>query len=163
MQADPLLIKAVIKVESNNNPNAVGPETRYGTAKGLMQLIDSTGHEWMVRLRLGEDPVDDYQPFDPDQNVAIGSAYLSDLLSLHGGSVRKALASYNWGRGNLSRLSKRLQSASWEVLEPHLPEETREYVQKILTEYSRLLKEAGYETASEHGRVGPDLEVKKVV
>ncbi len=84
---DPALITAVIRVESNGDPNAIS----HAGAKGLMQLIDSTADDYGVN-----------DSFDPQENVRAGSRYLKDLLDRFE-SLPLALAAYNAGPGNVMR------------------------------------------------------------
>lgn len=78
---DPLLIEIIIRYESNFNPEAVSPVG----AGGLMQLMPETAQA------LGVSDV-----FNPDQNVAGGTHYISiQLENFH--SVPLALAAYNAG------------------------------------------------------------------
>lgn len=101
---DSALVDAVVMQESAGKANAIGPRTKYGNAKGLMQLLDSTGKEWHKKLGLkGE-----YDPFNAEQNKAIGTAYLDSLTSRYEGSVPLGLAAYNWGMGNLEKAFDKL-------------------------------------------------------
>ena len=106
---DPNLVRAVIKVESNFNPNAV---SRKG-AMGLMQLMPQTARQLNVT-----------NPFDPEQNVDAGVRHLKQLMQSYGGDVKLTLAAYNAGQGAVAR------SAGV----PHIAE-TRNYVRRITQLY----------------------------
>jgi soluble lytic murein transglycosylase-like protein len=106
---DPNLVRAVIKVESNFNPNAV---SRKG-AMGLMQLMPQTARQLKVA-----------NPFDPQQNVDAGVRHLKQLMENYGGDVKLTLAAYNAGQGAVAR------SAGV----PHFAE-TRNYVKRITQLY----------------------------
>ena len=85
---NPALIRAVIATESAFDALAVSP----AGALGLMQLMPALAEELGV-----------LDPFDPRQNIMAGTRYLSELLRMHSGNVRLALASYNAGPGAVSR------------------------------------------------------------
>src|SRR3984893_12523926 len=106
---DPNLVRAVVKVESNFNSNAV---SRKG-AMGLMQLMPSTARS-----------LNDTNPLDRDQNVDAGVRHLKQLLENYGGDVNLTLAAYNAGAGAVARSSG----------VPHYAE-TQNYVRRITNLY----------------------------
>lgn len=139
------LVNAVIKIESNGDPNAVSP----AGAQGLMQLMPATGKEWHAKL-YNDRP---YDPFDPNMNRLIGTAYLHWLIDRMP-TVRHALAAYNWGIGNIWRAMRRAQSEKYSNIETLLPQETRAYVGKVIDAYFELLQDKKVNDPS----VGSDLE-----
>lgn len=112
---DPALIKAVIKVESDFDPQAV---SKAG-AMGLMQLMPGTATDLKVQ-----------DPFNPHENITAGTSHLSDLLSRFDGNLTLALAAYHAGEKRVRRHGK-------------IPpiEQTHRYVEKVLSAYQRYQEE----------------------
>jgi soluble lytic murein transglycosylase-like protein len=79
---DPLLIQAVIAVESNFDAKAVSRKS----AQGLMQLLPGTAARLAVK-----------NAFDPGQNIRAGAQYLREMLDRYRNDLPLALAAYNAG------------------------------------------------------------------
>jgi hypothetical protein len=102
---DPLLVRALIQVESNYQARA---KSRKG-AMGLMQLMPATARVYKVR-----------NPFDPKANIEAGIKHLKSLIDRFG--VELGLAAYNAGAGAVTRFNG---------IPPY--RETRNYVARILS------------------------------
>jgi soluble lytic murein transglycosylase-like protein len=127
---NPELVRAVIKAESNGNPQAV---SRKG-ALGLMQLMPSTAMELGVK-----------DVFSPQDNLDAGVRYLRSLLQRYNGDLDRALAAYNAGAGAVDRARG-------------VPRyrETQDYVKKITKSYRDASQAAAhpiYRTTDAQGRV----------
>ena len=101
-----------------------GPATKYGTAKGEMQVLDGTNRD----PGFGVQPAADDSP---EERARVGRDYLAAMVREYDGDVSKALAAYNWGPGNLDEAVKEhgpnwLQAA---------PQETRSYVERGVREF----------------------------
>jgi soluble lytic murein transglycosylase-like protein len=85
---DPRLVRAVIQVESGYNHRA---RSNKG-AMGLMQLMPDTAVELAV-----------FHPYDVEENLRGGIAYLRQMIDAFQGSIEMALAAYNAGPGAVER------------------------------------------------------------
>lgn len=133
---DPLLVAAVINVESKFRPEA---QSKKG-AKGLMQVMDTTAL-WAAET-MGLEAFEAEQLYDPQTNVRIGCWYLSRLLQQYGGDLSLALAAYNGGSGNVARWLGDPACSSDGVTLDSIPfPETAAYVQRVTEQteaYGRL-------------------------
>lgn len=102
------LLSSVAATESGGDPFAVSPKG----AKGPFQFMDGTARD------LGLKGMDVY---DPHKSADAAARYLRYLLDATGGDLEKALASYNWGLGNVQKKGM-----------DNLPSETRNYVPKVM-------------------------------
>ena len=109
---DKNLVLAIIKQESNFNPNAVSS----AGAKGLMQLMDFNSEAYGVK-----------NPFDIEENINAGVKHIKSYLDLYNGNVEMALMAYNAGPGTVSRRGVTSASDLYKM-----PEETQNYVPKIM-------------------------------
>ncbi|CAH3781180.1 lytic transglycosylase domain-containing protein [Klebsiella pneumoniae] len=103
------LLRSVAITESGGNQFAVSG----AGAQGMFQFMPGTARDMGLR---GNDV------FDPIKSAEAAARYLSMLLKKNGGDLGKALASYNWGIGNVQKYGMAL-----------MPQETRQYIPKVLS------------------------------
>jgi len=124
---DPSLIKALMKKESNLNPEAVSPKG----AIGLMQIMPRTAREIAEHFQM---PIDDNSLKDPETNIMFGIYYLRQLMSYYEGNLILSLAAYNAGIGNVEGWIAQNPAVSKKISK--IPfKETRRYVKGILFSY----------------------------
>ncbi|MDR0800684.1 MAG: lytic transglycosylase domain-containing protein [Endomicrobium sp.] len=125
---DSLLIKAVMKKESNLNPKAV---SNTG-AVGLMQIMPKTALEIANQLNITDYSGKNLK--EAEINIMLGTYYLKKLLNYYNNNLILALAAYNAGIGNVE---------NWYSKDPEIGEkickipfkETRHYVRSIIFIY----------------------------
>jgi soluble lytic murein transglycosylase-like protein len=103
---NPILVQALIQVESNYQPRA----RSHKGAMGLMQLMPATAREYRVR-----------NAYDPAANIAAGVKKLRGLIDTFKDTAL-ALAAYNAGEAAVMKFNG---------IPPY--RETQNYVQKILS------------------------------
>jgi hypothetical protein len=120
---DGLLLAAMVETESGFDPTAVSPNG----ARGLMQLMPMTAASFGASV-VG----------DPRANVRAGARYLRYLLRRFDNDLELALAAYNAGPATVRR---------YRGIPPY--RETREYVERVLTSYTRLRRQLWQQTEIE--------------
>lgn len=122
---DPILIFAMVKVESGFNSQA----TSAKGARGLMQLMPETAR-WIATQRdLG---YSQELLFEPKYNLDFGCWYLASLYREFRGDTILSLAAYNGGRGNVRRwLESNQWSGEHETISQIPFPETRRYLERV--------------------------------
>lgn len=138
-EMDPYLLAAIIRVESNFQPNKTSPKGAYG----LMQLMPATA-EWIVKQ--GGYPDTDLDRLDnPSVNISIGSWYVHSLYvqfvpldASKQDEIALIAAAYNAGPGNVRRwLQENTWEGSFDTMSAIPFGETRHYIQRILYYYEK--------------------------
>lgn len=115
---DENLIKSIIKVESNFDPNVVSS----AGAKGLMQLMPENCEAFGVT-----------DPFNIEQNIDAGTRHIKEYLDRYDQDVEMALMAYN---GGPTRMMKRGVTSINDIYK--MPKETQNYVPKVMNYYRGL-------------------------
>ena len=126
-EVEPNLVFAVIKAESNFDPNA---ESNVG-ALGLMQIMPET-FEWLQTYKNGEVSMDYTYLYEPEVNIEYGCIFLQFLLDRYT-SEETAVAAYNAGFGTVDNwLVDESYSTNGETLDKIPYPETKTYVKKVM-------------------------------
>lgn len=138
---DKNLIYAVIKVESNFNPDAVS----NAGAKGLMQLMDNTAEE--CNQKGGFSYIIPEDMYVPEKNIRMGCSYLKFLMDTYG-DMELVVTAYNGGTGNVDKWLGDETLSDGEGGLADIPyTETKKYVEKVTRTfeiYNRLYKMAEF-------------------
>jgi soluble lytic murein transglycosylase len=103
------LLKAIIKAESDFDPQAVSKKG----AKGLMQIMPENFKLLGIK-----------DPFDPSQNIHAGARYFKQMYDRFKGKLALSLAAYNAGPTAVEH---------YKTVPPY--DETEEYVRRVLKFY----------------------------
>lgn len=114
-RVQPALVEALILAESAYNPMAI---SRAG-ARGLMQLMPQTAKFYGVK-----------EVHNPEENIAGGIQYLSELIEKYNNNLDLALAAYNAGETAVEK---------YRGIPPYA--ETIDYVAKVRKYYSHFAKQ----------------------
>lgn len=155
---DPGLIMAVIHTESFFNPLAVSPKGAIGLMQVVPKWAGKEAYEYLYQESFVIDPV---YLFSPGINLELGTAYLHLLHTRYFsyvGDAQKiaylAICSYNWGPTALNQqitarydILKLSPAELFDVLVTRPPQETRNYLQKIIErekKYSPVFEKIAY-------------------
>ncbi len=124
---DDNLIKAIIKQESQFNPNARGRAKEIG----LMQITPSAAKDWEIAHR--RDLLSEGSLFDPQINIEIGTWYLGNAIRQWRGRkevVIMALIQYNAGRSRALKWDEEFRGRN--MLDNIPFQSTRNYIRNVL-------------------------------
>jgi hypothetical protein len=118
------LYKAIEKIESDGDPNAISPKG----ARGLMQVMPSTARNPGYGVRPARNQ-------SKSEYVRVGKDYAKAMYNEFDGDIEAVLAAYNMGPGATKKWIERGRDKS------KLPTETRKYIPKVTAELNKLNKE----------------------
>lgn len=135
-ELDPLLIAAIIRVESNYKQDAVSPKG----AVGIMQIMPDTA-EWILKKNnFGKLSVKDASK-EAHAGIKLGSWYIRELNRQFDNNRVVTLAAYNAGPGKVRQW---LDNSVWDGQEQNINDipygETRHYVQRVMYYYKKYQK-----------------------
>jgi soluble lytic murein transglycosylase len=124
---DPYLVSALIRQESEFNPQAISPANAYG----LMQVLPSTGRQLARQLRIRR--FSSRSLLTPERNIQLGTKYFRWLIDVCNGREECALAAFNAGKSRTDLWQTwGAFSEPAEFIETIPFAETRGYVQVVL-------------------------------
>ncbi|HFC91246.1 MAG TPA: forkhead-associated protein, partial [Leucothrix mucor] len=129
--------------ESNFNSKAIGPETRYGIAKGAWQFLPETGQEFGLSTGSMTDVAEyDFtdERFDFNKATKAAAKYLKHIYSTEAqASGLLVMAGYNYGHNRVRRMIKKMPNNPkernfWRFASQYkIPDETYQYVLYIFS------------------------------
>lgn len=104
----------------------------HAGAMGLMQLMPATARE--TARKFGIPLSSAKQAINPETNIQLGAAYLSQVYGQFNGNRVLASAAYNAGPGRVRQWLRGANHLSYDVWVENIPfDETRQYVQNVLS------------------------------
>ncbi len=127
---DKLLVLSVIKAESNFKEDVVSSQN----AVGIMQILEETAKEIAEKENI------EYQEgktlLNPEENIKLGTKYLSELIQTYNGNYILAITAYNAGIGNVNKwIDTGIIKEDGSNIENIPFKETNNYVRKIIRNY----------------------------
>ena len=101
------LLAAVMHQESRGMAKARSP----AGAQGLFQIMPATARDLNLR-----------SAYHPQNSARAAAQYLAQLQQRYSGDLKRTLAAYNWGMGNVDRYGVRASK---------MPKETRVYIARV--------------------------------
>ena len=148
--SNPLQALAQAKQESRFNQSAISP----AGAIGVFQLMPGTAADLGVN------------PYDVNENIDGGTRYIRQVTNWFPGRLDLALAAYNWGVGNVNKMiwgSTNFPPASqWpstDTVMASVPNETRDYINKVIGYMTELVNDPVYIASGEGSGNLPGVEI----
>ncbi|WJH34667.1 lytic transglycosylase domain-containing protein [Paenibacillus aurantius] len=132
---DPLLIAAIIRVESNYRHDVVSHKGAYG----IMQVMPDTA-QWIFEMEgFHQYKLSDLE--NPGINILVGSKYLNFLNKQLGNNPYAVMAAYNAGQGKVAKWrEEKIWDGSYATVDRIPFMETRKYVRSVTYYYDKYVK-----------------------
>ncbi len=125
---DPLLLAALIREESRFDPQALSS----ASARGLTQMVLPTAHR--LAQQIGFENLEARDLHSPPVSIALGAAYVAELISQFGNSAHMVLAAYNAGEDQTRVWRSYCYSREPEEFYSKVGfNQTRNYLRKVLS------------------------------
>jgi soluble lytic murein transglycosylase len=136
---DPLLIAAIIRVESNFKENAVSPKG----AVGIMQLMPETA-QWIIEKGSFRNMTVEDAACCAEASIRLGTWYVRELYRQFDGNLPVVLAAYNAGPSRVRTwLNDQIWDGRLQTVEKIPYGETRHYVRRVMYYYKKYTEVYG--------------------
>lgn len=136
---DPLLIAAIIRVESNYKENAVSAKG----AVGIMQLMPETA-QWIIEKGSFQNVTVEDAASRAADGIRLGAWYVRELHRQFDGNLPVVLAAYNAGPGRVRMwLDDKVWDGRMQTVDQIPFGETRHYVRRVMYYYKKYTEVYG--------------------
>jgi hypothetical protein len=137
-QVDPLLIKAVMRVESNMDPKARNPRS---TAAGLTQVVSDTYRLVHPKEKALSNAQIEQRLMDPEKAIETGVRYLAKVKGATNGNPRQMAFYYFLGHKAPEQL---VRGGLTGYLRDYIGD-ANTYAEKVMSHYEKWSAQVGYE------------------